>query len=562
MLNTIEDEELFDYETFCQTFLNLTNLLDSENSTFSSKDLNYNFSRSVDRNEIIKEEEYIKRARIINTKLFPNQRIKIKAVAGSGKTSILKNFARANPNNKYIFICYNKSVQAEKEEEFLKEGITNVSVRTLHSLAWEGTKHFHKKKVVGKFKILERNLSYSFLIEKTLENFFVGNQTEIDSSHIPEEEIKIYFLKERRKYDQSQIKSVKESVLYYSKLIWNNLCDSDSDNIISSKIKINHDAYLKYFQLHTELHASVYRDLPLLIDEGHDFNPCSLDILFRNFKTGIIVYDPHQSIYQFRGALETKEIDSLDTTYEETLAQTFRFGMPLSNLVTKFIKKAKKLPNFEVFSDEKIKTGYTKVSNSFSLIENQTYFLLLSRTNLSLIKELFDIYIKNEEIYYTIYGGDEEFRKTLDELDHLHSFIIGEVNYFEGFSNLTKMINFYLDSKNLAMINKINYVSYNLSSFGLILKKIHNGLCKEKKYSDFTISTTHRVKGSEEDIVYLSDDFIETNSHGIVTSSDFQIISDEEINILNVALTRARKHVYINEKTAERMNSILQENLL
>ena len=61
MLNNLEDdEELFDYETFCQTFLNLTSLLDCENSTFSSRDLNYNFSSSVDRNEIKKEEEYIK----------------------------------------------------------------------------------------------------------------------------------------------------------------------------------------------------------------------------------------------------------------------------------------------------------------------------------------------------------------------------------------------------------------------------------------------------------------------------------------------------------------------
>ena len=50
----------------------------------------------------------------------------------------------------------------------------------------------------------------------------------------------------------------------------------------------------------------------LLIDEGQDMNPPMLDIFLKQKTPKIVVGDPHQQIYMFRGAVDAlKEVNNL-----------------------------------------------------------------------------------------------------------------------------------------------------------------------------------------------------------------------------------------------------------
>ena len=63
----------------------------------------------------------------------------------------------------------------------------------------------------------------------------------------------------------------------------------------------------------------------LLVDEAQDTNPAMLDVFLRQKKTTkIIVGDPHQQIYAFRGAVNALDLVRPDVTYH--LTQSFRFG--------------------------------------------------------------------------------------------------------------------------------------------------------------------------------------------------------------------------------------------
>ena len=51
---------------------------------------------------------------IVNQTLKPGQRMKINATAGSGKTTVLADYAKKWSEHRYCYLCFNKVVQAEK----------------------------------------------------------------------------------------------------------------------------------------------------------------------------------------------------------------------------------------------------------------------------------------------------------------------------------------------------------------------------------------------------------------------------------------------------------------
>jgi len=63
--------------------------------------------------------------------------IKINAVAGSGKTTTIIEYAKARPKNaRILYLAFNKSVKTEAIKKFSDKGLRNVTVETAHSLAY------------------------------------------------------------------------------------------------------------------------------------------------------------------------------------------------------------------------------------------------------------------------------------------------------------------------------------------------------------------------------------------------------------------------------------------
>jgi len=65
--------------------------------------------------------------------------LKVEAVAGSGKTHTLLAYAAACPKRKILYLAYNRAMVREIEARRRKMGLGNVTVSTIHSLAWHGT---------------------------------------------------------------------------------------------------------------------------------------------------------------------------------------------------------------------------------------------------------------------------------------------------------------------------------------------------------------------------------------------------------------------------------------
>lgn len=62
----------------------------------------------------------------------------------------------------------------------------------------------------------------------------------------------------------------------------------------------------------------------IMLDEAHDCSPAQLDIVMKQRQPKLIVFDPHQCIYGYRGALAVNLLDSMSTTHIKHIRSTFR----------------------------------------------------------------------------------------------------------------------------------------------------------------------------------------------------------------------------------------------
>ena len=63
--------------------------------------------------------------------------IRINAVAGSGKTTTVIEYAKVRPaTSRILYLAFNKSVKLEASKKFAEQGLHNVKVETAHSLAY------------------------------------------------------------------------------------------------------------------------------------------------------------------------------------------------------------------------------------------------------------------------------------------------------------------------------------------------------------------------------------------------------------------------------------------
>lgn len=106
----------------------------------------------------------------------------------------------------------------------------------------------------------------------------------------------------------------------------------------------SHDAYFKALQLDAELRARALRPYALLLlDEAHDCCAAQLDVVLGGAPAACVVYDPHQQIYQFRGATCVRALGTLGgaRVARRTLSHTFRYGAPLSAAAQALIRTYK-----------------------------------------------------------------------------------------------------------------------------------------------------------------------------------------------------------------------------
>lgn len=479
-----------------------------------------------------------------------NYNVKINAVAGSGKTTTIIEYAKTRPKNcSILYLAFNKVVKEEALKRFKEIGLQNVTVETAHSLAYKSVIFNYNYKVKSK----------DYKVNEVVEILGLTNSGEKHSQYI----LANHILKFVSFFCNSNVKKVQE--LDYRTTITDlnvrTFVDTHYEYIElktraflakmnSGEIEITHDFYLKKFHLSN---PQLYFDY-ILFDEAQDASAAMLDVFLKQNAIKVIVGDTHQQIYGWRYA-----VNSLDKADFENfhLSTSFRFNQNIAKLAVEILNFKDKLIEFK---NVDIKgNGNQKTKTSKAIIARSNLGLLLAAIEyITQTKYIENIYFEGNINSYTYADDGTSLYDVLNLfLNKKHLIKDSLIKLMKDIDELKEYIDKTEDSQLGMMLEIVE--KYEDDVYHLIKNLKDKHLTDtNKENADVIFSTVHRCKGMEYDEVVLVDDFItEAKIEKISESDDTEIQKAiEEINLLYVAVTRAKTELHIPEKLLPKNFSI------
>ncbi len=469
--------------------------------------------------------------------------LKINAVAGSGKTTTLMEYAERRRNKRILYLAYNKAVVDEMRAKATAKSLGNVRVYTVHGLAYRyaNGSQYKLTNELNEWEILERYvppqdrqskdaLLLGWLI-KDLVTFYLNSE----HRGIDEALLELY---EEHSTPKSRIKEL--------------LAGKDAEllditrNILSDMrnkaIPAVHDFYLKMFQFSKE---ALGYDI-ILVDEAQDTSGVMISIVNRQPADKVFVGDTFQQIYAFRYA-----INSLETLMAPSylLSQTFRFGNGLAKYIAARINSA-----YAILNENK--TIQIKGTPADTLFGKQAPakprpLAIISRSNLGLFDSCLHHLSEGKSRFY-FEGGYKSYsfmNGRVLSVFYLSAGKQGKVTdpLVRRFKSLSELKKFTSETQNNTLGIIIDLVSrYGAKIFDFD-RQIKECLT-DKEHADIIFTTTHKAKGQEYDHVeMLEDDFLTRLDlkKAVKNGEDDPPLAKlrEEINVYYVAATRARESI-------------------
>ena len=479
--------------------------------------------------------------------------LRINAFAGTGKTTTLLEYSKRRPNSRILYIAFNRSVKEEAIKKFHKKGLNNVTIETAHSLAYKATgakkykissglRTFDIADILGLKPKLSDNLYHLILakhIIKLLTYFCNSNvQTLKDLDYLETINDKSAYL-----FAKGNIEKIENCTL---ELI---------NKMYRREIEIIHDFYLKLYQLSNPHLNYDY----ILFDEGQDASPVMLDVFLKQSARKIIVGDEHQQIYGFRYAVNSLEKVNFDKLY---LTNSFRFRQDIANLAM-VVLYFKKCLGCEVNGAKIIGAGNPITEKSHAVLARSNIGLLDRAIEEVFFNRVKKVYFEGNINSYTFASDGASIYDVLNlYLNQRNKIRNSFIKCFNSFEDLEKYIK---DTEDV----ELDLIASIVEKYGVYLFTYLPGLKKyqvKKEEAQITFSTVHKSKGMEYDLVELADDFITEHSVNKIVD-DLQSLEKlevegikEEINILYVAMTRAKNKLYVPKSLFKKASEILKQS--
>lgn len=471
-----------------------------------------------------------------------NTSLCINAVAGSGKTTTVIEYAAARPAaSKILYLAFNKSVKLEAERKFKEKNLHNVKVETAHSLAFRhvcrGSSYKIKSSGYKTTEIVEL-LQLTGTDQKHAEYIIANHINKFITYFCNSNKPKVQQLDYIRTITDAKAKSFVQK--FYPLII--NGTRQLLAKMDKAEIEITHDFYLKKFQLSNPALQYNY----ILFDEGQDASEAMLDIFMKQNAVKIIVGDTHQQIYGWRHAVNSLSKVSFDTLF---LSASFRFNQHIADLACKILDLKKTLIDFKPVSITG--KGVNTATNTSATIARSNLGLLLNAINyITENPKVKHIYFEGNINSYTYADDGASLYDVLNLYNEQHGRIRDKlISTMKDIDELEEYIKSTEDAQLGMMLEIVKEYENEIPSLIKQLKELHTG-DEERSKARMIFSTVHRAKGMEYDTVYLVNDFITPEKVNRIKKDQEPVEfakTNEEINLLYVAITRTKNKLYIPE---------------
>lgn len=441
-----------------------------------------------------------------------------KAKAGTGKTTTAVGYADARPNRSFLYLSFAKANQVEATQRFPR----NTVARTAHSLAFDAVGRKFGERIDREWRAMSvrqelnaKNYRVAAMAQHVLRAFFNSVDQEIGDAHAESLANSAF-----RAYGHEIGEAMSNA-----RHLWKRMCDP------ADRVRVPDDAYMKMWALQQP-------QLPfdhIIFDEYQDANPVMADIV-ANQRQARTLYlgDPHQSIYGFRGAVDALE-KVPDDALIFNLTKTWRFGPRIAAVANTLLAE---------FKGERV--AIQGMAPDGTMEEGAT-LTTLARTN----AQLFKIAAQERGLGVHWVGGIGKYnvRSLLDGyalyMNNLRDVQDQLLRRFSGWQELKDYAESTRDGQLRIMAELVEH--YKGDTPALVADLERNEVRDETQASSI-LATAHGVKGLDFDHVQIAPDFqYLAEAEAELAADPNAAIEQQEINLLYVAFTRARKTLTLNE---------------
>ena len=454
----------------------------------------------------------------------PARLIVTKAFAGAGKTTTAVGFAKRRPGMRILYMPFGKSVQLEAVKRFPP----NTTCQTINSAAYAATSHLRSKLVGNLSPLLMRNeLGLSTnrqagIVLNILNQFMVSADPDIKVAHAG-------VVAEKWRASDSEI----ADAIAVARLAWRRMKDP------SDKMPVSHDTLLKAWSL-----TNPKLDFDAIIfDEYQDTNPVTAHIVKQQTHAlRLYIGDPHQSIYKFRGAINgMQEIAEHPDAKVFHLSQTWRFGPKIAEVANTILSELK---------GEKVKIQGMGKDHAW---QPNACVTRLSRTNAQLFREA--VLTRGKGVHWVGKNGIKDYN--IDQLLQAYAMFKGRFNevtdpLLRNFRSWAEAQAYADDSKDGEVGILVKLIEEFRDDVPELVKDLKLNEVKDESKASVILTTAHKAKGLDWDYVQLCDDinFLSSVEEKLAEDPN-AAIEDQDINLLYVAVTRAKKAVHLNKDTSQ-----------
>lgn len=449
----------------------------------------------------------------------------VNAYAGTGKTTTLRAYAAARPQQRMLYLAFNKVTASEAAASFPP----NVACRTVHSLAYTAVGHRYRHKL-GPLRASDIMRLYqgvtaamAELLVQTMESYLISADDSIEIDHVPSD----LALSDRQQFAAA------------ARRLWNDMQAEDKST------PLPHDGYLKLYQLGRPVLWR--RQDVILLDEAQDTNPVTADIVLRQRCGKVLVGDRHQSIYGFRGSINAMAM--MPRAEAHYLTRSMRFGAPVAQAANVLLQTMK--------GETHAITGMGAMSATPGQVDRSQPYAIISRSNASVFAQAVRA-INQSRVHFV--GGVQNY--LLGKLTDVHHIWSGRKDlvqdaFYRDFDDIDTLALHGRETGDKEILSLVSVVREYRAALPGLIATVTGAACERAADADILLMTAHRSKGLEFDQVLLDDDFHDLvdkqgkPNRGALDAQAFE----QEINLLYVAMTRARRALELNRQCFAVLNA-------
>lgn len=463
------------------------------------------------------------------------------ALAGTGKSTTGLGYAATRPHEKILVLCFNTANANEAKEKYPHVS-RNAHAKTVHAVAYSELDEALRHRVPG--ARASSNTWNTYAVRNDLS--LLGVRPDLRTAAITRLLLTDFFnsVDEAIETDRHSNSAMTHSptsrelerCAIYANRLWQAMKSVAPISGMRSEenlVLIPHDAYLKLFSMKSQ---RLNYDT-IIFDEAQDANPIMLRILHEQYRAGvklIMLGDAHQSIYDFRGAVNGMLPENMpDVPAVYPLTQSWRMGPRTASIANLLLK------------DLKGDSLRIKAMGQDTLFDEAAPKTLLARRNITLVEAA--IAVRGKGAHWV--GGIEGYRVSL-LLDGWNLYVGNRADISDY--NVKKMHD-YAELEEAARYEpEMNLIKDLIEEYQSEIPKIVADLRKNEvldaEKATLTLCTAHKAKGLEWDYVEIANDF-----QGSLKGAELWLQGDDEadfpeqeINLLYVASTRAKKSLKIS----------------